>query len=197
LSKKKTNSLILVERIEPRILFIRGQRIILDADLADLYGVTTKRLNEQVKRNANRFPPEFMFQFTKEEVLSMRSQFATASDDDHSGIRSQIVTASKRNIRYLPYAFTEHGALMAASILNTPRAIDVSVYVIKAFVKLREFLSSHKDLAEKLASLERKVSSHDESIQALVAAIRRLLEVPSTSPTRRIGFHVKMKNSDK
>lgn len=182
MSKKKSNSLILIERIEPRILTIRGQKIILDTDLADLYGVTTKHFNQQVKRNIERFPDDFMFQITQEEALAMRSQ---------------IVTASKRNLRYLPYAFTEHGALMAASILNTPRAIDVSVYVIKAFVKLREFLSSHKDLAEKLAALERKVSSHDESIQALVAAIRRLLEVPSTSPARRIGFHVKMKNSDK
>ena len=175
-SRAKTQSLILLEQIEPRILFIRGQRAILDADLAELYGTTTKRLNEQVKRNQARFPADFMFHLTAEEVQAMRSQ---------------IATASKRNVRYLPYAFTEHGALMAASVLNTARAIDVSVYVIRAFVKLREMLSAHKDLAHKLAELERKVSSHDEAIQSLVAAIRRLMQPPPTASQPRIGFHIK------
>lgn len=172
----KKQLLILMERIEPRILFIRGQRAILDADLAELYGTTTKRLNEQVKRNQARFPADFMFHLTAEEVQA---------------IRSQIATASKRNVRYLPYAFTEHGALMAASVLNTARAIDVSVYVIRAFVKLREMLSAHKDLAHKLAELERKVSSHDEAIQSLVAAIRRLMQPTRTASPPQIGFHSK------
>ena len=122
----------------------------------------------------------------------MRSQFVTASDPIEP-MRSQIATASKRNIRYRPRAFTEHGALMAASILNTPRAIDVSVYVVRAFVKLREFLSTHTELAQRLTELERKVSTHDESIQSLVAAIRRLMQPPSPPP-RRIGFHVKPEN---
>ena len=106
-------------------------------------------------------------------------------------MRSQSVTASKRNIRYLPYAFTEHGALMAASILNTPRAIDVSVYVIRAFMRLRDLLATHKELAGKLAQLEQRVDSHDMAIQSLVAAIRRLMAPPPAAPQRQIGFHVK------
>jgi hypothetical protein len=104
-------------------------------------------------------------------------------------MRSQIVTASKRNVRYVPNAFTEHGAIMAASVLNTPRAIEVSVYVVRAFVKLRELLSTHKELAGKLAELERKVAGHDAAIQSLVSAIRRLMEPPPASPRPRIGFH--------
>jgi hypothetical protein len=168
---------------------IRGQRVILDADLAELYGTTTKALNQAVKRNIGRFPTDFMFQLASEEVQSMRSQFVTASETAKPKW-SQIATTSKRNIRYRPHAFTEHGAFMAASILNTPRAIDVSVYVVRAFAKLREWLSTHKELAYKLAELERKVSSHDETIQSLVAAIRRLMQPPPSSPPRRIGFHV-------
>jgi hypothetical protein len=190
MGQTKNQSLILIEQIEPRIRLIRGQRVILDADLAELYGTTTKRMNEQVKRNLDRFPADFMFQLTSEEVQAMRSQFATTSDP-LQGMRSQIATASKRNIRFRPNAFTEHGALMAASILSTPRAIDVSVYLIRAFVKLRELLSTHKELAHNLADLERRVSSHDESIQSLVAAIRQLMQPPQTTLTKRIGFHVK------
>ncbi len=188
--KQSKQALILVVQIEPRILVIRGQRVILDADLAELYGTTTKRLNEQVKRNLDRFPADFMFQITVEEARAMRSQFVTASEPLQP-MRSQIATASKRNIRYQPNAFTEHGALMAATILSTPRAIDVSVYVIRAFVRLREMLSTHKELAHKLADLEQRVSSHDEAIQSLVAAIRRLMQPLPPSPSRRIGFHVK------
>jgi len=186
---RKSQSLILVEQIEPRILLIRGQRAILDADLAELYGTTTKRLNEQVKRNQARFPADFMFHLTAKEAQTMRSQIATGSDL-FLAMRSQFVTASKRNIRYLPNAFTEHGALMAASVLNTPRAMEVSVYVIRAFVRLRDLLSTHKELAHKLAELEQKVSSHDEAIQSLVAAIRRLTQPLPTASRPRIGFHI-------
>jgi hypothetical protein len=185
-SMTKPTSLIAVEQIESRILLIRGQRVILDADLAQLYGVTTKRLNEQVRRNAGRFPPDFTFQLTAEEAQVVRSQSVTAN------LRSQNATssaASHGGRRYRPYAFTEHGALMAASVLNTPRAIEVSVYVIRAFVKLRELLSTHKELAAKLAELERKVASHDTAIQSLVAAIRQLMS-PPTPPRRQIGFRV-------
>ncbi len=167
---------IFVERIEPRILLVREQRVMLDADLAELYGTTTKRLNEQVKRNLERFPADFMFQLTSEEVQAMRSQ---------------IATASQRNIRYRPNAFTEHGALMAASVLNTPRAIDASLYVIRAFVKLREWLSTHKELAQKLAELERKVVSHDGAIQSLVVVIRQLMQPAPAVARPQIGFHVK------
>jgi hypothetical protein len=179
-------SLIPVEVIERAILQMRGQRVILDADLAELYGTTTKAFNQAVKRNLERFPADFMFQLTAEEAEGTRSQTVTAN------LRSQIVTsssASRGGRRYLPYAFTEHGAIMAASVLNTPRAIEASVYVVRTFVKLRELLSTHKELAGKLAELERKVGSHDVAIQSLVTAIRRLMEPPPAPPRPRIGFH--------
>jgi hypothetical protein len=191
MARANKQPLILVEQIEPRILVIRGQRVILDADLAELYGTTTKVLNQAVKRNAGRFPADFMLQLTSQEAQAMRSQSVTASGPVEPK-RSQIATASKRNIRYRSHAFTEHGALMAASVLNTSRAIDVSVYVIRAFVKLREWLSAHKELAQKLAELECKVASHDGAIQSLVAAIRQLMQPPPSSPPpRQIGSHVK------
>ena len=187
MSKKQQTEVVLVDRIEPCILLIRGQRVMLDADLGALYGVTTKRLNEQVKRNLERFPVDFMFQLTAEEADAMRSQTVTAN------LRSQTATSSSASHggrRYLPYAFTEHGAIMAARVLNTPRAIETSVYVVRAFVKLRELLSTHKELAGRLAELERKVGSHDVAIQSLVTAIRRLMEPPPVPPRPRIGFHV-------
>jgi hypothetical protein len=177
---------VLVEQIEPRILLIRGQRVILDADLAGLYGTTTRVLNQAVKRNLDRFPADFVLRLTAEETDFLRSQFET------SNLRSQFVISSSRSHggrRYLPYAFTEHGALMAASVLNTPRAMEVSVYVIRAFVKLRELLSAHKELAGKLAELEHKVESHDEAIRSLVAAIRQLMAPPPSPPRPQIGFH--------
>jgi hypothetical protein len=169
-------SLIIVEQIEPRILAIRGQRVILDADLAELYGTTTKAFNQAVKRNSGRFPGDFRFQ------LSIAEKSEVVTNCDHLG--------HLKFSRNPPYAFTEHGAIMAASVLNTPRAIDVSVYVVRAFVKLREWLSAHKELAEKLAELERKVSSHDAAIQSLVTAIRQLMQPPPAASRPRIGFHV-------
>jgi hypothetical protein len=176
MSRANERVLVPVERIEPRILLIRGQRVILDADLADLYGTATKRLNEQVKRNRGRFPDDFAWQLTRDEKTEV------VANCDH--------LARLKFTRNLPYAFTEYGALMAASVLNSPRAIDTSVYVIRAFVKLREWLSTHKEFAKKLAESERKVSSHDEAIQSLVAAIRHLTQ-PQPRPRPRIGFHVK------
>ena len=161
--------------IEKRICMIRGQKVILDADLAAFYGVTTKRLNQQVKRNIDRFPTDFMFQLTENELDNMRLQ---------------IATASKRNIRYTPYAFTEHGVIMAASVLNTQRAIDVSVYVVRAFVKLREMLSTNKKLEHKLNELERKVESHDGAIRSIVATIRELMTPPEPKK-KKIGFIVR------
>jgi hypothetical protein len=135
-----------------------------------------------------------MFQFTAEEAQAMRSQTVTAYNTSHF-IRSQNATASKRNVRYLPYAFTEHGALMAASILNTSLAIDVSVYVVRAFIKLRDLLSTHKELAHKLVELERKVSSHNESIQSLMSAIRQLMQPPLVPKRPQIGFHASQKGN--
>jgi hypothetical protein len=177
MSKGERSEVVPVGRIEPCILLIRGQRVMLDADLAELYGTSTKAFNQAVKRNLERFPTDFRFHLTdaeKQEVVT---------NCDHLG-RLKFSTT-------LPYAFTEHGAIMAASVLNTPRAIEASVYVVRAFVKLRELLSTHKELAGKLAELERKVGSHDVAIQSLVAAIRRLMEPPPAPPRPRIGFHVK------
>ncbi len=167
---------MLVEEIEPRILLIRGQKVMLDSDLAELYGVSTSRLNEQVKRNIGRFPDDFMFRLTPDEFANLISQSATSSS--RWGGR-----------RKLPVAFTEHGAIMVASVLNTPRTIQVSVYVVRAFVKLRELLATNKELAHKLAELERKVSGHDEAIRSLVVAIRQLMEPPPQPKKGRIGFH--------
>jgi len=186
---KGETDLVLVEQIEPRILVLRGQRVILDADLAGLYGVTTRRLNEQAKRNAERFPPDFMFQLTAEEAESMRSQTVTTSATAPT-MRSQFATASKRNLRYRPHAFPEHGAIMAASVLNSQRAIDVSVYVVRAFVRLRQVLATHAELSRRLDELERKVGAHDEAIQTLVSAIRQLMGPPPRPKRRPIGFHV-------
>jgi hypothetical protein len=174
------------EQIERSILLIRGRKVMLDADLSELYGVTTKRLNEQVRRNIDRFPKDFMFQLDENEIAAMRSQIATASDSD-GNIRTQTASASKRNIRFLPYAFTEHGVIMAASILNTQRAIEVSVYVVRVFVRLREMFSANKELAHKLAELEHTVGKHDETIRSLVVAIRQLM-APPVKEKRKIGF---------
>ena len=162
------------ETISQRILFVRGHKAMLDAELARLYGVPTKRLNEQVKRNRERFPEEFMFQLTAEEFDDLRSQSATSSSP-HGGRRS------------LPYVFTEHGAIMAATVLNSPKAIEMSVFVVRAFVRLRETLAAHQDLAAKLEALERKVGSHDQAIAGLIDAIRQLMAPPEPKK-RRIGF---------
>jgi len=167
------------EQIARAILILRGQRVLQDSELAELYGVSTKRFNEQVRRNRKRFPADFMFQLTAEETSSLRSQFAT------------LKTGRGRHRKYLPYVFTEHGAIMAATILNSPRAIEMSVYVVRAFVQLREMLASNKELARRFAQLEtrldKKLTVHDEAIAAILAAIRQLMH-PPTPKRRPIGF---------
>ena len=168
------NEIVLLEEIEPRILIIRGQKVMLDADLAFLYGVSTKRLNEQVKRNRKRFPSNFLFQRTAQEKAE-----AVANCDHLAKLKYSPI---------LPYAFTEHGAIMAASVLNSPRAIEVSVLVVRTFVKLREMLATHKELAHKLADLETKVAGHDEAIRSLVVAIDQLMAPPPDTNRRKIGF---------
>ncbi len=169
-----------LEVIAQRILLLRGQKVLLDTDLAMLYDVPTKRFNEQVRRNLERFPADFMFQLTGEEWAALRSQFAT------------LKTGRGQHRKYLPYAFTEHGAIMAATILNSPRATEVSVYVVRAFVALRELLTGNKELALKLAELEtrleRKLDSHDQAIAGLIDAIRELMRPPEPKKKRPIGF---------
>jgi len=166
------------ERIEKTILLIRGKKVIMDADLAGLYGVTTKRLNEQVRRNRSRFPEDFIFQLTTEEKSEV-----VANCDHLSKLKFS---------KTLPYAFTEHGAIMAASILKAPRAIEASIFVVRAFVRLREMLSTHKELSRKLSDLEQRIEGHDEQIQAIFEAIRQLM-APSDKKVKKIGFTVKEK----
>ena len=159
-----------MERVETRILTIRGHRVMVDTDLAEVYGVPTKRLNEQVKRNADRFPEDFAFRLTPEEKMELVAKCDRFSRLKHS-------TA-------FPLVFTEHGAIMAASVLNSPRAIEASVYVVRAFVKMREVLATHKELARRLIEMEQK---YDRQFKVVFDAIRALMEPPKI-PRRRIGF---------
>jgi hypothetical protein len=172
----ETGAVIPVAEIVQRILTVRGQKVMLDSDLAALYGVSTKRLNEQVRRNRGRFPVDFMFQLTTEEAAGLRSQNATSR-------------VGRGGRRYPPTVFTEHGAIMLASVLNTTRAVDVSVYVVRAFVRLRELIMSNREVAAKLDELDRKVTGHDEAIRSLVLAIRQLMTSPEKGQ-RSIGFRV-------
>jgi hypothetical protein len=166
-------SLIAVETVAHRILLVRGQKVMLDADLAELYDVPTKRLNEQVKRNNERFPADFMFQLTPDEKIEV------VANCDHLG---KLKFSSS-----LPYAFTEHGALMLGNVLKSSRAVEVSLLIVRTFVQIREMLSTHKELAVKLEELERKVSSHDQAIAGLIDAIRQLM-TPPAQKKRGIGF---------
>ena len=174
--------LVPVEIIEKKILLIRGQKVMLDADLADLYGVETFNLNKAVKRNIDRFPMDFMFQITKEEMESLRFQFGISKITGRGGRR------------YLPYAFTEQGIAMLSSVLNSNRAVHVNIAIMRAFVKLRELLISHKDLAHKLDQLESKIERHDKEISSIFEAIRQLM-APPESPKRKIGFDLKEKQT--
>ena len=180
--ESKQTGVVPVEHITQSIFVLRGDRVLLDTELAILYGVSTKRFNEQVRRNRERFPADFMFQLTAEELAALRSQIATSNASAAPG---------RGGRRYLPYAFTEHGAIMAATILNSSRAVEMSVYVVRAFVKLRELLSSNRELARRFAQLEtrldKKLTEHDQQIAAILSAIRQLMHPPA--PKRRgIGF---------
>jgi hypothetical protein len=175
-------SLIPLARVERAILILRGRRVILDSDLAALYGASAKRLNEQVKRNAERFPADFAFRLTPAEFETLRSQFATSKLERRGGRRT------------LPTAFTEHGALMAASVLNSPKAVEMSIQVVRAFVRLRHLLASHHQLAAKLDELERKLATHDTHIVALFDAVRSLMANPEKPKRRQIGFQTKGKD---
>jgi ORF6N domain len=166
--------LVPVEVIERRIYLIRGQKVMTDSDLAELYRTPTKSLNLAVRRNAMRFPGDFMFQLSQEEADSLRFQIETSK-------------TGRGGRRYLPYVFTEQGIAMLSSVLNSERAVLVNVAIMRTFVKLREIMASHKDLAHKIEALERKYAKHDQQIQVVFDAIKRLLE-PPVSPKRRIGF---------
>ena len=178
--------------IGAKIHTVRGHKVMVDFDLAEMYGVTTKRLNEQVRRNEKRFPVDFMFRLTLPEWEDLRSHNATSS----SANRSQFATGSQRHRdpRFMPYVFTEHGAVMAANILKSERAIQMSICVVRAFVRLRDILSASRELAGKLQELEMRIAGHDESIGVLFDAIRALMQEPE-KPKRKIGFTVKEKRA--
>lgn len=168
-------SIVLIDQIEPLILDIRGHKVILDTDLAALYQVATKALNQAVKRNRDRFPRDFLFELSPEEKVEV------VTNCDH--------LAKLKFSHRAPYAFTEHGAIMAATILNSPSAVEVSVFVVRAFVKLRQLAAGHKELAAKLAELEHRVGAHDVAIRQLVAAIRELMTPPVPEKSKqRFGF---------
>jgi hypothetical protein len=168
--------IIPAERIEQAILLIRGQKVMLDRDLAELYGVSTGRLNEQVGRNSRRFPADFMFQLSKDEFENWRSQIAMSNP------------AAKMGLRRRAYAFTEQGVAMLSSVLNSDRAIEVNIAIMRAFVRLRQILATHKELAHKLEELERTLGQHDEKFQVVFEAIRQLMIPPPEPKKGRIGF---------
>lgn len=176
-------TIVLAKRVGSKILILRNQKVILDTDLAELYGVPVKRLNEQLKRNPQRFPRDFLFTLTRAEYKHLRSQNATSSSA-HGGRR------------YLPHAFTEHGAIMAATVLNSKRAIEMSVFVVRAFVQMRQSLVINQHVVSKLSELEARLDSHDAEIQDLVEAIRELL-TPLPANNRRIGFEVPARSGKK
>ena len=179
--KKKNSQLsradpaISLEKIEKRIFLFRGHKVMIDRDLAELYQVPTFRLNEQVKRNAGRFPEDFMFQLSREETESLKSQFAMSKK-------------GRGGRRTLPYAFTEHGVAMLSSVLNSERAVQMNILVIRVFVKIREILSAHKDLAARLEQIESNQSRHASVINLLAEEIKHLKRLPPAPPRRRIGF---------
>lgn len=183
-------ALVAAEVIAERIFIVRGQKVILDADLAALYEVPTKQFNQAVKRNLAKFPADFMFALTAAEWEALRSQFVTLNATAGRG----------QHRKYLPYVFTEHGAIMAATLLNSPRAVEVSVYVVRAFVQLREFLASNKDLARQLRALEqrieKKLTNHDQAIADVVATLKQLMS-PANTTKRRIGFVIDENKDDK
>ena len=171
-----------LDTIAKRIFEIRGQRVMLDADLAVLYGVENRALIQAIKRNFERFPADFMFQLSQGEWESLRCQIGTSS------LRSQIVISNRRGgRRYAPYAFTEHGALMLSSVLNSQRATEISVLIIRAFVWLRQAVPAYQELADKVAELEKTVGRHDKDIGVVLDALRQLI-VPPDTPQRKIGF---------
>jgi hypothetical protein len=196
MKSKKLQTMLPVTTVEGRIHLVRGRKVILDRDLAELYGVSTKALNQAVKRNIQRFPDEFVFQVAKEEADSLRSQSVTLNEPDPN--RSQIVTLNEavpdsrrgKHLKYLPYAFTEHGALMAANVLRSPRAIQMSVVIVQTFVRLSRMAVSMDALARRVEELGRATSENSEQIKKIVAAIRELM-TPPEPPRRQIGFHTR------
>ena|ERR1700719_3399227 len=191
---RKPKSLIPIEQIDGMIRTIRGMRVLLDRDLAKIYGVPTFRFNEAIKRNRHRFPPDFMFQLTREEFDSLKSQIAMSKRENSSQIA--MSSGKHRGAAYRPYAFTEHGALQAANVLRSRRAVQMSIFVVRAFAKMREALRGTPELARKLAALEKKLTArldvHETAIVQVLQEVMQILNPPPPPPAlprRRIGFH--------
>lgn len=189
---KKNDSIIPAELIEKTIFLLRKEKVMFDADLARLYGVTTSRLVEAVKRNLNRFPEDFMFQLTEDEANALRSQFAISNEkkskrsQGFTSLRSQTTISKKRGgSRYKPYVFTEQGIAMLSSVLNSERAINVNIEIMRAFVRLRQMISTHTELRRKLDALE---SKYDAQFRIVFDAIRELMVPPTTKRKQNIGF---------
>lgn len=188
-----TRTPVAIEGIANAILLVRGQRVMLDTDLAGLYGVSTKVLNQAVKRNLDRFPDDFMFQLGWQEASDLRSQTAASSELSDRGPRSQSVTLKRgTNMKYRPRVFTEQGVAMLSSVLRSPRAITVNIEIMRAFVRLREVLTTNKDLARRFAALEarieKRLAGQDQAIVEILEAIRRLMNPPPSAAKRKIGF---------
>jgi hypothetical protein len=175
----ESQTIVPIEAVERRILLIRGQKVLLDMDLADLYAVETRTLKRAVRRNRSRFPPDFMFELTSEEHRILRCQIGTLRHGEHS--------------KYRPFAFTEQGVAMLSGILASPRAVVVNIAIMRAFVRLREMIASNRELAQRLDELESKLGIHDENFKVVFNAIRQLMQKPKPEPEppkRKIGFHV-------
>ncbi|MDX2149786.1 MAG: ORF6N domain-containing protein [Bryobacteraceae bacterium] len=192
-----------MERIARRIFLVRDHKVMFDADLAALYGVPTKVLNQAVRRNLDRFPEDFMFQLTEDESETLRSQFVTSNEVSEgpffnaskaSGrLRSQSVTSktdARGGRRYRPFVFTEHGVAMLSSVLSSDRAVQVNILIVRAFVRLRKVLSLSSDLGDRLADLEEKYAHHDENLKVVFETLHQLLQPEPTPPRRRIGYRV-------
>lgn len=196
-AQAKGNELLIPEKITPLVFHLRREKVLLDADLAALYGVETKALNQAVKRNLDRFPEDFMFQLTVDEWKSLRSQIVTSPDQPVKGKglacnRSQIVTGSAkhRSSRARPYAFTEQGVAMLSSVLRSPRAVEVNIAIMRTFVQLRKLMDSNRDLAKKIEKIEAKYAEHEQKFQLVFDAIKQLITPPASgTPKREIGFH--------
>ena len=189
----RQNQLVRMAGIESRIHLIRGQKVMFDADLAELYAVETKALNKAVKRNRDRFPEDFMFRLTSAELSTMRSQIGTASPQPKGTMRSQIGTASKRNVRFLPYVFIREGIAMLSGLLRSKRAVAVNIEIMRAFVRLQQFFATQGDIVAKLVTLEKKLGKHDEEIQTVFNVLKQLMAPPKIprKPRQEIGFHVR------
>lgn len=196
-----TAEIVSVKAIAQVIYLVRRQRVLLDRDLAALYGVETRVLNQAVKRNANRFPEDFMFQLSRQEIARISQSVTSLSGRDRASSQLAISSRSRsqnvilkrgKNVKYLPYAFTEEGVAMLSSVLNSERAVQVNIAIMRAFVRLREILETNRELARKFEELETRVGKHDEQIGSIIEAIRQLM-VPPEKPRPEIGFHVREK----